>query len=154
MFPCSQSTRTQSTPDRANSLDIFDPGSICQAPKDCLPSRNEVLRRFAACSVVGLDMTGSKLEKKNKMLSPEVKVVNDDVRWALEAKVFSRPIFSLQYSAFPVCPLGRHSYGYGFLFTRCGFGRKQESDPHSRNLHLRQALPITGVSVRPYSRLC
>lgn len=51
-FPCSQSTRTQSTPDRANTRDMFAPGSICQAPIDFLPSLSAVRNRFDACIVV------------------------------------------------------------------------------------------------------
>lgn len=51
-FPCSQSTKTQSTPDRASTRDMFAPGSICQAPRDFLPSLSAVRNRFDACIVV------------------------------------------------------------------------------------------------------
>lgn len=49
MLPCSQSTMTQSTPDRARRRETFAPGSICHMPMDWRPWANAVLRRLDAC---------------------------------------------------------------------------------------------------------
>lgn len=51
MFPCSQSTMTQSTPVRASSLDTLAPGIICHRPWDCLPSAKATLSLLEACIV-------------------------------------------------------------------------------------------------------
>jgi hypothetical protein len=61
IFPCSQSTNTQSTPVRARVLDTFAPGSICQQPIEAaFPSFNAVCSRLAACIVDGMasDLAG------------------------------------------------------------------------------------------------
>lgn len=52
MFPCSQSTNTQSAPDLANSRDTLAPGSICHMPTVCLPSLKAVLILLEACILV------------------------------------------------------------------------------------------------------
>lgn len=49
MLPCSQSTRTQSTPDLASMRDTFAPGIICQAPNAFLPSRRAVRSLLDCC---------------------------------------------------------------------------------------------------------
>lgn len=55
MFPCSQSTNTQSTPDRARVLDTFAPGIICQQPIAApFPSFKAVCSLLAACMVEGM----------------------------------------------------------------------------------------------------
>ncbi|KAH8177682.1 hypothetical protein LIA77_02764 [Sarocladium implicatum] len=43
MFPCSQSTHTQSAPARARHLETLAPGIICHSPNVCLPSRRAIL---------------------------------------------------------------------------------------------------------------
>ena len=48
ILPCSQSTMTQSTPDRARILEMLAPGSICHKPMEGpLFSAKTCLRRFA-----------------------------------------------------------------------------------------------------------
>ena len=51
MFPCSQSTHTQSTPVLASSRETLAPGSICHMPKDCRPAAKAVLILLDDCIV-------------------------------------------------------------------------------------------------------
>lgn len=58
MLPCSQSTSTQSHPDRARMRDTFAPGIICHMPMLCLPWAKAVLSRLDACMVFILRSCG------------------------------------------------------------------------------------------------